>query len=198
MNHTANTASSDNCINISKFINELHKLQSRFSYIIEYPEDLTDLIHILKTPDNRIIGITINTDDDSHNPRYRIRIKSGADGSVCGVLKCKEMIKVTENCGVHRYFNFHFEADCGQSASKTFRFDFNPKQTPPLHAHRYSDIDRHLVYPEDTLLKLFLLDFCTIMHTLSYYIKHPEQYPLDDCDIYNKLISDTRRIYNDI
>lgn len=198
-----NTDYIEESINISKYQNEINKLGNSLDHLIAYPEDLREIVHVLKNPKTGdIFGITINTStEDTNDNKYRIGIKSGKEESVCGKLKCKEIIKCTSKDVYQRkLFSFHMEMEENQKKYRSFRLDFAPKQECPLHAHddRYSDMNKkHLTYPEETDLNLHLIDFCTVLYVLSYYLKNPEQYPLEHGLEYNKITKKIRSRYDD-
>lgn len=190
-------------INISKYQNEINKIGNSLDHLIAYPEDLKGIVHVIKNPKTgNVFGITINTStEDTNDNRCRIGIKSAKQESVCGKLKCKEIIKCnSKNVYQQELFSFHFETESNQKKYRGFRLDFAPKQECPLHAHDdgYPDINKnHLTYPNETSLNLQLIDFCTVLYVLSYYLKHPAQYPLEHGIEYNKITKKIRSRYDD-
>lgn len=193
----------EEAINISKYQNEINKLKNSLDYLIAYPKDLEGIVHVIKNPKTGgIFGITINTSTENTNDnKLRIGIKGAKEESVCGKLRCKEIIKCTSESVYQRnLFSFHLETENNQKKYRGFRLDFLPKQECPLHAHDdgYPKFNKnHLTYPNDTSLNLHLIDFCTVLYILSYYLKHPEQYPLEHGLEYNNITKKIRSRYDD-
>lgn len=186
----------------SKFIDYTHKLQNKYGHVIAFPENIFDIIKVLNHPiTGQPIGITISTSTKAtHDNKLRIRLEDPSGKLVYGTLKCDEYLKLDTNGKLHHhYFSFHFEASDDQDTLYSFRLDYNPKSSPPLHAHdyNYKNTKIHLLFPNDTKLNLNLIDFCTTLQILSYYFLHQFKYPLNYGDEYTKIIKSTRSIYDE-
>lgn len=189
-------------IDLSKFIEHAHRLQSKYGHMVAYPEELFDIVKLMYHPvSGAIIGIVISTSSEKTNDnKFRIKLKDSNNQFVYGTLKCEELMKF-DNLGVlrHKFFSFHFEADHNQEQFYTFRLDYDPKAPTPLHAHDFTDKTQsvHLSYPANVSLNLNMIDYCTVLQILSYYFLHVDKYPLTHGNEYNKLIENTRSIYDE-
>lgn len=187
-------------IDLSLYKAEIDRIKTSLANIIALPEDISPIVSVLYQG-GRIVLISIDTSTPGTNDHAnRIVLRKHGETVACGTLDCKALIKFSskENRAAHVSFNFHFNPIGKETDLKSFRLDYAPGGLTPLHAHdaEYEITNHdHLTYPEDIDLNLTIIDFCTVMYLIAYYIKNPQLYPLDNGTLYNEKIITTRRKY---